>query len=167
MTLGECYIVYDIDSDILLFDIERFIFDIERKKGLRYRIRYQSTISNNYVRYRGDRTSISTILFVTFDIGDFTPLISSRVTFDIEYLRYRYTISNVKTSISNEHSISKSSISNVTLDIEGPTRDIGHLELPPPGRKQLYWFNTGYTGYTGIYEYEHFILVYTGIYKKT
>ncbi len=40
MTLGECYIVYDIDSDILLFDIERFIFDIERKKGLQYRIRY-------------------------------------------------------------------------------------------------------------------------------
>ncbi len=47
MTLGECYIVYVIDSDILLFDIERFIFDIERETGLRYRIRYQSTISNN------------------------------------------------------------------------------------------------------------------------
>jgi phosphoribosyl-AMP cyclohydrolase len=56
MTLGECYIVYDIDSDILLFDIERFIFDIEREKGLRYCIRYQSTISNNDVWYRRDET---------------------------------------------------------------------------------------------------------------
>jgi hypothetical protein len=96
MTLGGCYIVYDIDPDILLFDIERFIFDIERKKGLRYRIRYHSTISNTYDGYRCDRTSISTILFLTFDIYDFLPSISSRVTFDIEHLRYRYTISNVK-----------------------------------------------------------------------
>ncbi len=33
MPLGECYIVYDIDPDILFFDIGRFIFDIERKKA--------------------------------------------------------------------------------------------------------------------------------------
>ena len=71
MTLGECYLVSDIEPEILTFDIERFILDIEREKGLRYRIRYQSTISNNYVRYRKDETSISIILFVTFDIDDF------------------------------------------------------------------------------------------------
>ena len=69
--MGECYIVYDIEPNILLFDIEQFIFDIEREKGLRYRIRYQSTISDNYVRYRRDETSISTTLFVTFDIDVF------------------------------------------------------------------------------------------------
>jgi hypothetical protein len=96
MTLGECYIVYDIDSDILMIDIERIIFDIERVKDLRYRIRYQSTISNHYNRYRRDETSISTTLFVTFDIDDFLPSISSKVSFDIEYLRYRYTTLNVK-----------------------------------------------------------------------
>jgi hypothetical protein len=39
MTLGECYIVYDIDP--IIFDIT---FDIEREKGLRYSIRYQHTI---------------------------------------------------------------------------------------------------------------------------
>jgi hypothetical protein len=102
MTLGECYIVYDIDPDILLFDIERFIFDIEREKGLRYRIRYQSTISNDYVRYRRGETLISTILFVTFDIDDFSTSISSRVSFDIEYNRYRISISNVK-NVDIEH----------------------------------------------------------------
>jgi hypothetical protein len=96
MTLGECYIVYDIDPYILLFDIERFIFDIECENGLRYSIRYQSTISDHCVRYRGDKTSISTNLFLTFDIDDFLPSISSRVSFDIEHLGYRYTISNVK-----------------------------------------------------------------------
>jgi hypothetical protein len=47
------------------------------------------------------------------------------VTFDIEYLRYRYTISNKKIIDIDEHSISKSSISNVTLDIERPILDIG------------------------------------------
>jgi hypothetical protein len=97
MTLGECNIVYDIDYDILIFDIERFILDIEREKSLRYRIRYQSTISNRYVRYRRDETSISTTLFVTFDIDDFSPSILRKVSFDIEHIRYRYTISNVKT----------------------------------------------------------------------
>jgi hypothetical protein len=89
MALGECYIVYDIDSEILLFDIERFIFDIEREKDLRYRIRYQSTISNHFVRCRRDETSISTTLFVTFDIDEFGHSISSKVSFDIEYRRYR------------------------------------------------------------------------------
>ncbi len=48
MTLGECYIIYDIDPDILLYDIEQFIFDIERE------------------------TSISTTLFLTFDIENFS-----------------------------------------------------------------------------------------------
>jgi hypothetical protein len=96
MTLGECYIVDDIDPDILTFDIERFIFDIERENGIRYRIRYHSTISNDYVRYRRDETSISTVLFITLDIDGMSPSISSSVIFDIEHLRYRYTISNVK-----------------------------------------------------------------------
>jgi hypothetical protein len=45
---------------------------------------------------------------------------SISITFDID-IRYR----RCKTSISNEHLISKSSISNVPLDIEGPTLDIG------------------------------------------
>jgi hypothetical protein len=76
MTLGECYIVYDIEPDILTFDIERFIFDIKRESCLRYRLRYQSTISNDYVRYRRDETSISTVLFITFDIDGMSPLMS-------------------------------------------------------------------------------------------
>jgi hypothetical protein len=79
-----------------MFDIERFIFDIEREKGLRYRIRYQSTISNHYVRYRRDETSISTALLLTFEIDGMSPSLSNSVTFDIEHLRYRYTISDVK-----------------------------------------------------------------------
>jgi hypothetical protein len=102
MTLGECNIVYYIDYDILIFDIEQFILDIEREKCLRYRIRYQSTISNHYVRYRRDETSISTTLFVTFDIDEFSPSISSKVSFDIEHIRYRYTISNVE-NVDIEH----------------------------------------------------------------
>ncbi len=50
---------------------------------------------------------------MTFDIDSISN------TFDID-IRYR----RCKTSISNEHSISISSISNVTFDIEGPTLDI-------------------------------------------
>jgi hypothetical protein len=57
--------------------------------------------------------------FVTFEIELVRPSISN--TFDID-IRYR----RCKTSISNGHSmISKSSISNVALHIEGPTLDIG------------------------------------------
>jgi hypothetical protein len=96
MPLVECNIVYYIDYDIPIFDIERLILDIERGKSLRYRIRYLSTISNYCVRYRRDKTLISASLFVTFDIDGFGPSISNWVLFDIEYLRYRYTISNNK-----------------------------------------------------------------------
>jgi hypothetical protein len=99
MTLGEQYIVYDIEPDILKIDIESndITFDIEREYGLpsRYRIQYQSTISNIYVRYRLDKTSISTVLFLPFDIDGMTPSIlsSASVTFDIiEHLRYQYTM---------------------------------------------------------------------------
>jgi hypothetical protein len=47
-------------------------------------------------------------------------------TFDIDSdIRYR----KCKTSISNGHSISKSSISNVVLDIEGPTLDVGAARI--------------------------------------
>jgi hypothetical protein len=53
-------------------------------------------ISNNYVRYRRDETSIWTVLLITFDIDGMPPSISNKVTFDIEHLRYQCTISNVK-----------------------------------------------------------------------
>jgi hypothetical protein len=47
------------------------------------------------------------------------------VTFDIEHVRYRHTISIEKIIDIDEHLISKSSISNITFDIERPTLDIG------------------------------------------
>jgi hypothetical protein len=89
-----------------------------------------------YARYRRYETTISTTPSMTFDIEGLSPSISNSVTvtFDIEYLRlgYQHTISGrCKTSISNGHSIpkSKSSISNVTFDIEGPTLDIGVAKI--------------------------------------
>jgi hypothetical protein len=68
-----------------------------------------------YSRYRRDETII-----MYFDIEGLSPLISNNVTFDVDPRCWR-----CKTSISIGRSISKSSISNVTLHIEGPTLDIG------------------------------------------
>jgi hypothetical protein len=121
MTLGGWYIVCNIESDILWHDlrcrtserpsisytiptcdIERCLFDIEGMKP-RYRQPYSwpSILKVCDHRYRIIR-----------------PLISYTFAIDIRYRR-------CKTSISNAHSISKSSIWNVTLDIERPTLDIG------------------------------------------
>jgi hypothetical protein len=101
----------------------RKTFDIVHDINMRYQIIFD--------RYRRHETSISTTLFMTFDIKILSPSISISVTFNIDIdIRYR----RCKTSISNGHSISKSSISNVTLDIKGPTLDIGvariHMVLP-------------------------------------
>ncbi len=81
--------------------------------------------------YRRHETLISTSPFMTFDIEGFDlryriirPSISN--TFDIDILYQR-----CKTPISNAHSISKSSMSNVTIDIEGPTLDIGVARIQP------------------------------------
>ncbi len=122
--LGECAIVYDIDPDILWHnlqyrtwerpsksytisacDIDQCIFDIEEKKP-RYRQPYSWP-------------SISKVCHLRYRI--MWPSIPNTLDIDIRYRR-------CKSSISNGHSISKSSISNVTLDIdiiEGPTLDIG------------------------------------------
>jgi hypothetical protein len=93
-------------------------FDIEREKGLRYRIRYHNTISKLF-------WSISEIQNFNIDL----PFrdIRYRWLFDVEHVQYRYTISIEKIIDIDEHSMSKSSImiSNITFDIERPTLDIG------------------------------------------
>ncbi len=123
MTLGECYIVYDIGCDILWYvlryrtsdwpsisqtistcDIEQCLIDIE---GMKPRYRQPCSWS-----------SISKVWNLRYRMIQVRPSISNTFDIDIRYRRF-------KTSISNEHSISTSSISNVTFDIEGPTLDIG------------------------------------------
>jgi hypothetical protein len=102
-----------ISYTISTCDIERFMFDIEGLKP-----RYQQPCSWPSISKVGD-----------FRYWIIRPSISNTFDIVIWYWRYKTSISNEhsisKSSISNEHSILKSSISNVTLDIEGPTLDIG------------------------------------------
>jgi hypothetical protein len=95
----------------------RKTFDIVYDINMRYQIMFD--------RYRRHETSISITLFMTFDNEVLSPSISNSVTFDIEHLRYRYTTSNVKNMDIELAFDTKSSISNVALDIESPTIDIG------------------------------------------
>ena len=119
----------------MTFDIERDnlreAFDIVYDTSKRYRM--------IYVRYRRYETSISTTLSMTFDIEGLSPSDSESISISVIFkfaaraissifdIDIRYPSRSCKTSISNGHSISKSSISNVTLDIEGLTRTL-HLE---------------------------------------
>ncbi len=105
------------------------ISNVRKTFDIVYRDNINMQYQTFYVQYRRHETSISTSLFMTFDIEGPTKVCHLRYrrmwpsisnTFDIN-IRHR----RCKTSISNGHSISKSSISNVTLNIEGPTLDIG------------------------------------------
>ncbi len=88
-----------ISYTISKYDIEVYLLDIEVMKPRYWWPWYWCSISKvGDLQYRTMRPSISN-------------------TFGID-VRYR-------TSISNEHTISMSSISKVTFDIEGPTLDIG------------------------------------------
>jgi hypothetical protein len=72
------------------------------------------------------------------------------VTFDIERVRYRYTISNEKIIDIDEHSISKSSISNILFDIERPTLDIGVPRIQMDGLVSAMAWYQGITDMTPL-----------------
>ena len=123
MTLGACNIVSDIEPDIhdTIFDIEYHpTFDIVYDIDIRYR--------HVLYRYRSCSTSISGTLRLTFDIEVSTYTISKVVIFDIEYLRYRYTISNAQ-----------------TFDIEC-TYDIEDFDIECDVRYRRFKFDTRYRG---------------------
>jgi hypothetical protein len=79
--------VYYIDPDILWHNLRYRTWD---RPSISY------TISAYDIEYRKDETSISTTIIMTCDIEGLSPSISNNVTFDIEHLRYRHTISKVQ-----------------------------------------------------------------------
>jgi hypothetical protein len=136
---SEWHWVNAISSTISTPIFYNMTFDIEREKGRWYRIQYQHTILNLLCsiskRWNIDiDNTIHDLRYRDLQYRIMIPSISN--TFDIDIRHRRF-----KASISNGLSILKSSISNVALEIEGLTLDIGvaRIQMNNPFKSMFCW----------------------------